>query len=86
MDRDGVGKSTTLHLHNFLLSCLSNKNTKNSKDYVYSEIMMQTPSADAKNGEIISSQYYCLPFKKRQSSQDRQELTSQKILARLLSL
>ena len=40
MDSKGVGQAMTLHLQQFLLSCLSSHNSNNTKLYVHSEIMM----------------------------------------------
>ena len=48
MYRDGGGKDMTLHLKQSLLFFLSRHNSNNPKPYVHSEIMMQTPSSDAK--------------------------------------
>ena len=48
MNRDRGVQDKTLYLQQFLLSLLSSHNVNNPNPYVNSEIMMQTPSADAK--------------------------------------
>ena len=50
MDRDGGGKEMIIHLQKFLLYLLSIHNNKNPNPYVHNDIMIQTPSDDAKNG------------------------------------
>ena len=75
MERDSVGKVLILHIQNFLLSCLSSHNAKNTNPYAYSEIMMQTPSTDTKKWGGNSSQDYLRPSKKLQTRQYHQQLT-----------